>query len=468
MHRNNNDEEVHSAAQDCNCLKVLALLNNNYNQAADLLFKDLSPAINETMIKNRLFTMLRFTPIDVVNKLIESYSSTNLELQQKLKELYAASKEEFCRLAPYFSRYSDSNDLEAINRLYFREATKINYLEIARNDLAYGERRQQLLSALLDKLKDSDKNPSPTREEFLSKLPASQTGSRRVAALLELIARWLSKDTKNKFSEDCFNNLRGEGRDDIYVTYAFGRYRFGLELIKAVENHSNEDIDKSNSNPSFKSYILYFQNKKALTYVQHAVVDDEKKHFFQGASGWNHGIGNFDITWGRIEDLFEEIRQMNVDMNDKNSLTEFYKKAAEMVWLIGNTQPLQRGSGSVAELMLILIHKIHNLKPPILRLEYPQLDVLDISFPLADYIKLFPKFFEPSTVPMHLAATPEEQIGSVSEQLSKMYKGINQNQQALPEKSKENPLHFFYQKTEEQELTQKQTQTQTQKPPEMK
>ncbi len=448
MHRNNNEKELHSAAEDCNCLKVLALLNNNYNQAADLLFEDLSSAINnEAMIKNRLFTMLRFTPINVVDKLIESYSSTNLQLRQKLKELYAASKEEFCRLAPYFSRYSDSNDLESINKLYFRDATKINYLEIARNDLAYGERRQQLLLALLDKLKDSDKNPSPTRDEFLSKLPASQTGSRRVAALLELIAAWLSEDTKNNYSKYSFNNLRGEGRDYTYVTYASGRYRFGLELIKAVENHSNEDIDKNNGYPLCKSYFLYFQ-KQPLTYVQHSVVADEKKNFFQGASGWNHGIGNFDITWGRIEDLFEEICQMNVGINDKNSLTEFYKKAAEMVWLIGNTQPLQRGSGSVAELMLILIHKIHNLKPPILRLEFPQLDVLDISFPLADYIKLFPKFFEPSTVPMHLAVTPEEQIGSVSDQLSKMYKGINQNQQVL---SKTHHT-LFYPNTNKNEL----------------
>lgn len=91
-----------------------------------------------------------------------------------------------------------------------------------------------------------------------------------------------------------------------------------------------------------------------------------------------------------------------------------------MVWLIGNTQPMRRGSGTVAELFLAVVHLHHGRNPPILKLNYPQLDVLDISFPCDDYDQLFPNFFEPQTIPPGLQCqlSPTQ---STEDELAQLY-----------------------------------------------
>jgi len=107
----------------------------------------------------------------------------------------------------------------------------------------------------------------------------------------------------------------------------------------------------------------------------------------------------------------------------EQELTQFYANAARLVWLIGNTTPVQRGSGTVAELTLKAIFDFHGLQAPILKSAFPQLDVLDTSFPSDDYIKLFTCFFEPSSLAEHLRRPSLSHL-STAEQLEIFYKEI--------------------------------------------
>ena len=144
---------------------------------------------------------------------------------------------------------------------------------------------------------------------------------------------------------------------------------------------------------------------------------------------WLGGDQTLSATWRAIEDLFEELMALDLKKpkeitaqtikKHESQLTEFYAKAAELVWLVGNSAPLRRGSGTMAEWLFAIIHLQHGLEPPLLKTEFPQLDVLDITFPLSDYKRFFTYFFEPSTIPTHLRRPALSQ--SLASQMEALY-----------------------------------------------
>jgi len=106
--------------------------------------------------------------------------------------------------------------------------------------------------------------------------------------------------------------------------------------------------------------LAYLYNDKAVIKIEHALIryqnnkQDLEQSFEFSPFQFHHGLAPIAHTWPAIENLFEEIMEMDLKptqskQESEKRLTEFYAKAAELVWLIGTTQPLKRGSGTVAE-----------------------------------------------------------------------------------------------------------------------
>lgn len=62
-----------------------------------------------------------------------------------------------------------------------------------------------------------------------------------------------------------------------------------------------------------------------------------------------------------------------------------------------------------------------------LKKEFPQLDPLNITFPLSDFQKLFPYFFEQNTLPDQVRIADPLRNEPVDIQMKDQYKRINAN-----------------------------------------
>ena len=412
---------IKKAAIDADGLMVLLLCGNNIETAAQYLFSN-----SETQNSPIYFhSLLRYMPIRIVDQLVDSFSKkSSIDLENP----YQHAKEQFHSIAPYFARYSKTSDLKVIEQVY----NAMSYIGLKENtikDMAYGEKRKELAEKLNSLLQEKSFN-APQQEQFLT-LPPSSTNSRRAAALLEIISTQNAeafKDRGDIIRGKAFSSLR---RATKYETGMSGRYAWGKSLVKAVFTHSPSpeyELFKFDRNSAIlNQYPLSYKIGKQTILVN--VVQFGNYNSF---NKWYHGNALISDTWKSIEDLFERACSLNLIMyvNEdtyEQKLNEFYSIAAELVWLIGNTQPMQRGSGTFAELMLAIIHMQNGLSLPILKLDFPQLDVLDISFPLEDYKYFFPYFFESSTVPAHLAARFEGISSdlSVDDQMEKLYEQFN-------------------------------------------
>jgi hypothetical protein len=87
-----------------------------------------------------------------------------------------------------------------------------------------------------------------------------------------------------------------------------------------------------------------------------------------------------------------------LDKNNSENVSRYYELLCETIWLIGNSTPIVRGTGTLVEgyLAAMCLHK--DLPCPILRLEYPQLDCLNIALGLTAYKKRFLSYFEPESL----------------------------------------------------------------------
>ncbi|MDF1757403.1 MAG: hypothetical protein P1U74_03815 [Legionellaceae bacterium] len=404
-------------------------------------FSNNTEIINSKDVRRKsLLCMLRFLPFKEVDIFIKNYVRENPNHKSLILDSYDAVKIEFLAAAPYCSRYSDPSSLSMIDEAYHRRYAHSNIETTAVNDVLYGNKRAMLADSIVEKLIDPETFVDKI-EHITEQLPLSSTSTRRVAKVVGMISNSLFEDMK----KNLFKQIRTiGGRTNI-----IGRYAWGSSLIKSVFKYSilpeirrmrnkhgnpNNIIDEhGNVKVMFDYYLTYENLKKETTTSQ--VFFSQGHEFYHEC--WFHGQAPINDTWPDIEDLFEDIWSMNLSSSDEENqkaqaekLKEFYTKVCKLIWLIGNTQPLQRGSGSIAEIMLAIVHKHHKLQPPILKLEFPQLDVLDISFPLADYQYLFPYFFEPSTIHPSLIEGSDELEGlNCAEQLDILYKRLNASEE---------------------------------------
>lgn len=395
---------------------LLALCRNEPDKAANYLFSNSFSKETQEQLHDDLITMLRFYPIEILDKIVGAYN--NDQNKTTLHNSYSKAKEEFLHYAPAFSR-TGPREFAKIKKRYGRDVS-------ASTDMEYGKNRSALVKDLAEQLKNStpEKPFKPTRKDFLT-LPTSKKGSRIFAALVEKIADYNS-DNNPRYKKE-FSSLN----QDRSVFTSLSGYQWGAPLLTAIFHHSKSTQIIKYPNLKTTEFGLTFYS---LTYNDKIISEVLTSGAYDGMA-WRHGKLPLKDTIGEIEDLLDKMRiPLKRDPGPKateqeikeyqRGLTQFYAEAAQLVWLIGNTTPLQRGSGSVAELTLKTIFEAQGLRAPTLKLAFPQLDVLDISFPQDDYVKLFTYFCEPSSLPLFLQK-PSLSYLSASEQLVAYYNEIN-------------------------------------------
>lgn len=409
---------------------ILALFKNNYRLAAIEVF---DPArfnsADEKEVKERIrdlfLNLFASTPFDKINKLVTALPIDHPHLQI-INEVYLKVKTEYCQAAPCFSRYVKPQHIDKLKGFYGNKAGKIN------DDIQFGAKRMELVYELNKLLSNSTHYVTPSKPPFNSLLPSSSK-TQLAAFALEKLSEFLLQTGRSKE----VSRLR-ESED--FGTPVKAQYSFALPLIRNVFYFS-DDV-KLNKHDYSVSYGLFYNDLQVNNIMETKQIWSGPIDETHAAPNivWTHGLAPLNATWPNIENLFAEIWSMDLSFAGKYSdyrdkLTVFYEKLAELSWLIGNTQPLERGTGSFAETVVALMHVHHGLNPPILKNDFPQLDVLNITFPLETYKNIFPYFFEPSTVPKHLRSftnIPEMEKLSISQQIQHLFTQFQRQQPNNP------------------------------------
>ncbi|HFE8331840.1 TPA: hypothetical protein ACF8SQ_002530 [Legionella pneumophila] len=409
---------------------ILALFKNHYRLAAIEVFDpDRFNSADEKEVKEKIrdlfLNLFASTPFDKINKLVTALPKDHPHLQT-IKEVYSKVKTEYCDAAPCFSRYVKPQHIDKLKEFYGNKAGKIN------DDIQFGAKRMELVHELNKLLSNSTYHVTPSKLPFNSLLPSSSK-TYLAAFVLEKVSEFLLQTGRS----DAVGRLR-ESED--YNTPVRAQYAFALPLIRNVFYFS-DDV-RLNKKGYSVSYGLFYNDLQVNSieetrYTWSGPVDETN---VAPNLMWQHGLAPLNATWPNIENLFAEIWSMDLSFAEKYSdyrdkLTVFYEKLAELSWLIGNTQPLERGTGSFAETVVALMHVHHGLNPPILKSDFPQLDVLNITFPLETYKNIFPYFFEPSTVPKHLRSftnIPEMENLPISQQIQHLFTQFQRQQPNNP------------------------------------
>lgn len=422
------------AARDGYAEIVLVACDGNTQKAAEQLFSTVTPLLNhapvnakaiQTEVYDQVIKILRFTPIEVTERIVQAFLRQYPLQRQILAETYESAKSHFLHIAPFISRYTRRDDLVASHRNYADKSVgpDKSISSTVANDMEYAAFCRKQVEGLLESLQlKTLKKPS---SEPFTRLSPSKYKTRRVAALLEKISQ-IRTQTQNARVEKSttymeFAIVRGLDpldRDSRGVTTpVFGRYAWARPLITTVSRLSKAaDVFRKQDGTYWLSYADKDSGLAQVSCIK-----------------WNHGLQPINKTWSSIEDVFEEAMELDLTKplqntpqaikKYQNELTKLYSKVCELVWLIGNSTPLLRGSGTVAEWLLAIVFIQHGLEPPLLKTEFPQLDVLDITFPLSDYKRLFPYFFEPSTIPEHLRR-PAMSQQSLPAQMKALYASL--------------------------------------------
>jgi len=424
---------------------MLVLLKNKLNEVSKLVFSNLipllkNPAPYQKKIEEELTAILvklfRMNPIESVERIVQNFMTQNSAAADLFPDIYRKAKEELLRIAPFISRHTKGEQIKAI-RFNYSDKTKVDPIA---EEIKYAKYCRKQVDIMNEGLKNNQIK-RPASKEF-NGLPASSTGTRRVAALTEKIGelRWnQQKARSNKISLDnlditSFKTLRTHQMR----TAAENRYEWASPLIHSVEIMSNaadiihgtevDLVDKFDPTKIItkRSYDLMY-NGKVLNKV---AVEKIGFSTISALHHWYHGYSGVKESWKAVEDTFEKLMAFNLKKPAGNNpaaqkkyeqqLDEFYRTTAELVWLIGNTTPLIRGSGTVAEWLLGIVCLHNGLEPPVLKTQFPQLDVLDITFPLSDYKDFFTYFFEPSSLPPHIK-WPDLSSKTTFEQMHKLY-----------------------------------------------
>jgi len=404
----------------CDLSTLISLYGNNANQAALTAFSSLIPLLRnpapylkkiEQELENILKPFLRFNSINVVDRIVDGFMAQNSAAADIFPGVYQKVKNEFLEIAPFISRYKKPIQVKDLRMVYTQNIIENPLTE----ELSYAKFCREQVEQLKQKLND-EPAIQPTTKEF-AQLPPSTKGTRRAAAIVESIGlkrsetqgkrQGLTERTKSgKLVHLQFKTLR---TNKCRTPISSVRYMCGHPLVNCVEHMSNApDITRSVidiHDEDIKTYNLIHKGKVVCNVTR-------QKESITGFEWWHHGQIPVDKTWQDIEDVFEKLMDFNFQKPSENDrqaqknyekqLDEFYADAAELVWLIGTTTPLERGSGTVAEWMLGLVFLQNGLELPVLKTEFPQLDVLDLTFPLSDYKDFFTYFFEPSTLPEHI------------------------------------------------------------------
>jgi len=422
------------------------LLQNNSEKAAQLIFEPLIPLLRnpapyqkkiEEELTKIVSKLLRMNPIESVDRIVANFIAQNEVAADLFPEIYQKAKTQFLRVAPFISRNIKKDDLDSIRRVYSNKTEEEHQLT---EEIEYATFCRSQVEEFVEKLQDNTLN-EPSSKEF-AQLPPSKTGTRRVAALVERIgeirsARQLARAGKGReiFNKDEYLSFKTLRKIDYEIPIA-GKYIWAAPLVNSVEllSISSDIAHKTQMKKTFFEVITETLRTYELRYnnivVNKVSVEKQETSYLTPKQICHHGQAKVEDTWQATEDTFEKLMAFDLKKPEGNNpvaqrnyekrLDEFYAATAELVWLIGNTTPLERGSGTVAEWLLGIVHLHHGLEPPVLKTQFPQLDVLDITFPLSDYKDFFTYFFEASTLPPHIR-WPDLSSKSIFAQMDELY-----------------------------------------------
>jgi len=433
------------AAESGNIKTLLALCQNDKNEAARLIFTKifalLNRSANENLIDlelNELFyKLIRLNSINLVDRLVEIVIDQNKDHKDFILLTYEKVKLEFFKSGLFITRHKKPSQLADIQSIYSSTTKSDSLFE----EKEYSNYCKDQVMTLFKSLCYNQINEPTDNSEF-ARLPPSSTNTRRFAAVVQKIGEKRSlkqamrsgKHANLSDNSNLFKILKSslEGRTPLT-----DRYSWPIPILSSIYHCSIspdferiflEDHDHFKECGKIKEQLMGYRLKfKNLTLSMNTV----QKNLCCGKQYWLHGRSPLTTTLQNIEDLFETLMAFNLKKassdnpielkNYRKRLNEFYALAAELVWLIGNTTVLARGTGTVAEWILAIVHLQNGLKPPVLKTDYPQLDVLDISFPLSDYKDFFTFFFEPQSLPDDIV-WPDLSNRSSAEQIEILYK----------------------------------------------
>ena len=277
---------IKESAGDANLISVLALCENDFNKAANYLLKDsLFPddslpatTYSPKNLFDSLITMLRFSPIEIVDNVVEAYINgthpeTNKEL---LQQQYSEAKSIFFKYAPTCSRYTNQVAFQKFKHSYYRPL-QTSLKDKAKSDMEYGKERYELVKNLVEEMKLAMEGKSvlPKKPE-LQILSSSSNKSNIFAALLEKIIDYHAK----KSMRSDFRELRGKGwKSPVEDTYVWAK-----PLVSATFHHSDsKQIRKYTNSENDRIYELtYTNNSSPLTYLDTKTPRDEDTYWFHG------------------------------------------------------------------------------------------------------------------------------------------------------------------------------------------
>lgn len=351
-------EECLREAVQCNHLDITLLLCNGEMQKAASLFFNKLNRLNESELRQSWTALYRFNPIELVDQMTCPFVQCYPDLTQRenIQRLLAEVRRDCMQWLPHVSQYDRPNDLVYMQIAYQKKDDAA--LATVDKDRVYGTRCFDWVNQLLAQYRNQRLEPqgAPFRQ-----LPPGQNGGRTMA--------WFTEQTL------LFRNQARQGdaallRDSSFLycgtPIAIDRYRWGYTLMDI-------DLSQSHNCPS-----LY--KGQPLTKIE--------------LYRWQHGLQPITSLWSDIEDQFQTVMTTNPAGNPQ----QFYRELIKLIWLIGNTTPLTRGTGTIVESMWAFVHRYWNLPVPILKKEYPQFDVINISSQLETYQNIWPRYFEPSSL----------------------------------------------------------------------
>jgi len=332
----------------------------------------------------------RFSSMSSVDELCVEFKKENPQ-REKLSTHVAIGKarEEFLKWGSQITRYYKKRDFHELTKVYNSD------VEI-KKEIEFGLGNFKVIEDL-EKKKDFPEHylRSEITENF--PLPDGHTDNKPFYSMRTLVsifseARYEEAKRRGGDDADEYKTIRNP-RSCITTPYYCIRYDHAAPFIQGMLA-----LGKEKEKPSD---VLYLEHEYFLLFD---TGEKEKQRITKvlGLSNqrypcWEHGRGEMQNIWKRIETLHAEVFKMKPDEIKQNP-GNFYLKVIEVLWLMGNVTPLNRGTGRIVEQWLALVHRYHGFNAPILT-KGLQLDCLDLTFSLSVYKKIFLDFFEPNSLP---------------------------------------------------------------------
>ncbi len=364
--------------------------------------------------KNNIYfifsTVLRNSPESAVNNLLSTIEtmlgSVNTELNSKIlttiNECAKKALKDFERWGCQIARYCKSDEMKLVESRY----VKSNTLKL-KDEMEYGEQSFKDAENALKLCMDPQAQPSNDGPlSFLNNEVKRNEYHLRIAVEYLINCHYVNS-LKRGSGQETANLMKSINLDGFPHTPLAG-YAWASDLVDEIyglaKEGSVDDValisDFYGPAVKFDGYVLIYDGEPLSFFIKNP---SQERHGINIPS-WFHGQEPIYKHWPRLESLFNKIMKFPLDTTDKVSLKAFYDPVIETIWLLGNTTPVIRGTGKLVEQIFTMAHLRHDLRTPLLRLANPQIDVLNISYPLSVYKKRFLyKFFELESLPPPIA-----------------------------------------------------------------